>query len=186
MEDITNNLKAPSDESNLNNNVLSEDDQPNNITYEDALKDPVYYTKGIKATSNTLLDMINATKLDDVVILHIGKQVACIYHKCDGKFTDATKFFFTHRAIFLNVEDNPGLADKDDGWDFYICKDGVNNCTCEIDKHIRQQKSISYPYAYSLSFGMPVIIFNKEYIAKDAIISQQKKVEKLLEKQNSS
>jgi hypothetical protein len=160
----------PTSSSNDNSKAVSlTEEKSNTISFEDSFKDPLYYTKNIQPTDNTLSDMSNCLKLGDVVVLHIEGDMTNFYHKCDKSITDAEKYLSTRRVVYLDVADNPGLADKDDGWEYYLCEDGVVPCECSVKNFIKQKNKPSYSQSFGLGFRMPVVIFNKEYIARKII-----------------
>jgi hypothetical protein len=153
-----------------------EDDKE--IAYSAALINKYYFKKGVKRSENTLADMVDCLSLGDVVVLTIGNSIATVHHKCDCSIKD-DKFLSTRRVIFLDVQDNPGLADKDDGWDYYFCgSGGARSCTCNVRSILRsffnkkeehaisnknEESVIPYAYYYSLAFRIPVVIFDKEH-----------------------
>lgn len=122
-----------------------------------------YYKKPIDTTENTLYDLVECLKLGDIVVLTIGQKIISVYHKCDFQDMDVKEYLSKRRVIFMNVKDNPDLANSDDGWDYYFTSNNVSKlCTCEVKNVIKDHNSLVYKYYYELSFGLPIAIMNKD------------------------
>ena len=99
-----------------------------------------YLTEELVTTTNNLADIIGWLQKGYYIIIH-SHRMRC-FHRCNH-IDDIQSYINNTRFIYVDVDRMQGLLD-DGEWEWYIKREGFNECTCVMYNIVLQPSNVKY------------------------------------------